>query len=327
MGLGSIYKNIALSSPSAEVFLRKTYWAMLPLLHRFVSSSEASGTEAPIENKSDNCADFSKVINYLRDLGIKKGDILIVHSSFDSLKATGLDAEGVINSLLELVGEEGTLAMPAIRHFPEEGEGMDYLKKYIKDEVPDEVVYDLYRTPISSGLLPFTLSRYDDAIISEFPLNPLVALGAHAEDMMKGNIEGVLPSAHGPMSAWKYCADHNAWNIGLGVDEKNYLTIFHVGQEQPDWPYKEEAWYIERNFTVKKGRNRTPIRIKERGHRWTKFFPEMNFYNDLKKNNILTQQFIEGIEVLAVRSNDLFSFMEKQPDGYPYIIPCKFHKL
>ena len=324
MGLSSLYRKVALSSPRVEVFLRKTYWAMMPLLHRFAASE--GGGNNHIEDMEEHTADFSKVIAYLREIGIKKGDIVIVHSSFDSLKKTGLDAEGVINALLVLVGEEGTLAMPAIRHFSEEGEGMEYLKKYIKDEVPDEVVYDLYRTPISSGLLPFTLSRYDDAVISEFPLNPLVAVGAQAEEMMQGNIDGILPSAHGAMSAWKYCAGHNAWNIGLGVSEKDYLTIFHVGQEQPEWPYKEDAWYLERNFSIKKGRNKTPLRIRERRHRWTMYFPEMNFYNDLKKNNILSQKFVEGIEVLAVRSSDLFGFIGKQSDGYPYLIPRKYHK-
>lgn len=325
MSLGSIYKQIALSSPRAEVFLRKTYWTMLPLLHKFSHSKEHDDS-AKDNSEKGIVADFSIIIEYLKSLGIKKGDILIVHSSFDSLKSTGLDAEDVINALLELVGEEGTLAMPAIRSFPEEGDGMKYLKDYIKDIVPEDAIYDLYRTPISSGLLPFTLSRYDDAYISEFPLNPLVAVGGKAEEMMKGNIDGELPSAHGAMSAWKYCADHNAWNIGLGVDEKAYLTIFHVGQEQPDWPYKDSAWYLERNFTIKKGRNKSPLRIRERRHAWTKYLPELNFYNDLKRNGIMTQRMVEGIEVLAVRSSELFGFIGKQRDGYPYIIPKKYHK-
>ena len=324
MGLGNIYKSIALSSPRAEVLLRKTYWTLMPFLRRFVPSGASKSLSLP--SSEDRSADFSKVINYLRNIGVKKGDIIIVHSSFDSLKATGLDAEGVINALLELVGEDGTLAMPAIRHFPEEGSGMEYLKKYIKDDVPEDVVYDLYRSPISSGLLPFTLSRYDAAFISEFPLNPLVAVGSDAEEMMKGNIDGYLPSAHGAMSAWKYCADHNAWNIGIGVDEKDYLTIFHVGQEQPEWPYKDDVWYLERNFTIKKGRNKTPLRIRERRHQWTKYFPEMNFYNDLKQNQILKQEFVEGIEVLTVRSSELFDYIGKQHEGYPYIIPNKYHK-
>ena len=82
----------------------------------------------------------------------------------------------------------------------------------------------------------------------------------------------------------------------------------------------------ERNFSIKKGRNKTPLRIKERRHRWTKYFPEMNFYNDLKKNNILKRDFVEGIEVLSVRSKDLFAFIGSQFDGYPYIIPKKYHK-
>lgn len=325
MGLGSIYRKVALSSPRAEVLLRKTYWTMMPLFHKFSHSKNRDESEKDNSEKS-KLADFSKIIEYLTSIGVKKGDILIVHSSFDSLKTTGLDAEGVINALLDLVGEEGTLAMPAIRSFPEEGDGMKYLKDYIKDIVPEDAIYDLYRTPISSGLLPFTLSRYDDACISEFPLNPLVAVGREAEEMMKGNIDGELPSAHGAMSAWKYCADHNAWNIGLGVDEKAYLTIFHVGQEQPDWPYKEGAWYLERNFTIKKGRNKTPLKIRERRHVWTKYFPELNFYNDLKANGIMSQCFVEGIEVLAVQSSELFNFIGKQREGYPYLIPQKYHK-
>lgn len=326
MGIVNIYNRIALLSPRMEIMLRKIYWAMMPLFHSLASFRETGDKSDDTLKRDCKTSDFSKVVDYLKKIGVNRGDIMIVHSSFDCLKATGLDAEGVINALLELVGEEGTLAMPAIRSFPEEGEGMYYLKKYIKDEVPEEVVYDLYRTPISSGLLPFTLSRYDDAEISEFPLNPLVAVGAHAEEMMKGNVDGELPSAHGAMSAWKYCADHNAWNIGLGVNEKNYLTIFHVSQEQPEWPYKNEAWYLERNFIVKKGRDKMPLRVRERRHRWTMYFPEENFYNDLKKNSILSQQFIEGIEVLAVRSRRLFEFIEKQPDGYPYIIPKKYRK-
>ena len=139
MGLGSIYKKIALLSPRTEIILRKGYWAMMPLLHKFVSSRDLGSIE------THEKADFSKVIDYLREIGVKKGDIMIVHSSFDSLKATGLDAESIINVLLDIVGEEGTLAMPAIRDFPEEGTGIDFLKKYIRDEVPEDVVYDLHR--------------------------------------------------------------------------------------------------------------------------------------------------------------------------------------
>lgn len=325
MGLSRIYRKVALLSPRLEVFMRRAYWALRPLLRVFtVTTGGTSAQSGVVEH--NKTTDFTKVIDYLREIGVKSGDILIVHSSFDSLKTTGLDAEGVIDSLSELVGKEGTLAMPAIRHFPEEGVGQEYLRRYIKDLVPEDVLYDVYRSPIISGLLPFTLSRYDEAFISEFPLNPLVAVGAHAEEMMKGNIEGILPSAHGVQSAWKYCADHNAWSIGLGVDEKDYLTIFHVGQEQPDWPYNESAWYLERSFTIKNGRSKFPLRIRERRRRWTKSFPEINFYCDLEKNGVMSNATVEGIKILAVRSQDLFEFIGKQYDGYPYIIPKKYHK-
>ena len=120
-----------------------------------------------------------------------------------------------------------------------------------------------------------------------------------------------LPTAHGPNSAWAYCAEHDAWNIGIGVDIKDYLTIFHVSQEVPEWPVKD--WYFERDFIIKKSKRETPLRIRERRHRWTKYFAEANFYNDLQTAGILKSAVIDGVPVYMTRSAP---FLQKRQNDF-----------
>ncbi len=327
MSLGTLYKYIISMSPTIEVALRKLYWNNVKYFLRYRSKSEEM-KESSSQSKMAGVADFDKVLTYLKDQGVKEGDVMVIHSSFGALSDTGLDAETIIDNLFSLVGERGTLAMPAIRHFPEEGEGNEYIMSYIDNDMHGiNTLYDIYRSQVTSGLLPFTLMRYDDAEISRFPLNPLVAIGANAKKIMEGNVEGALPSAHGPNSAWAHCAVLNAWNIGIGVTEKDYLTMFHICQEDDEWPVKDEEWYFERDFTIKKAKTLTPLRIKERKHKWTKYFAESHFYNDLEKAGIIRHAVVDGIDVYISRSKNMVDFIKKHPNPtYPYLIPRKYLK-
>lgn len=321
MGLGSIYHKLVLTSPQVEVAIRCLYWNNVKTLKKFRESSSEG-----IHVDEAKPIDFDKIIAHLRDNGVKKDDIMVVHSSFNALAGAKLSAEEVIDKLYSLVDGGGSLAMPAIRSFEEESNYGDYIENYMDDVAKKfTTVYNIYQSPVTAGLLPFTLMRYDDAEISRFPLNPLTAIGAHAEAMMEHNIEGELPTAHGPNSAWAYCANHDAWNIGIGVDIKDYLTIFHVSQEVPDWPVKD--WYFERDFIVKKSKRETPLRIRERRHIWTKYLAESNFYNDLIKAGILRTAIIDGVPVYMCRSKALFDFIREQKNpSYPYFVPKKYRK-
>ena len=48
------------------------------------------------------------------EAGIKKGDILLVHSSFKSMGEVDGGAESVIGGFLDAIGEEGTLVFPTL---------------------------------------------------------------------------------------------------------------------------------------------------------------------------------------------------------------------
>lgn len=320
MGLGTIYHKLVLIPPQVEVAIRCLYWNNVKTLKKF------RGSSGGVHVGETGFVDFDKIILYLRENGVRKDDIMVVHSSFNALAGAKLSAEEVIDKLYSLVNEGGSLAMPAIRSFEEESNYGDYIDNYMDDVSKNfTTIYNIYQSPVTAGLLPFSLMRYDDAEISYFPLNPLTAIGAHAEAMMEHNIEGELPTAHGPNSAWAYCANHDAWNIGIGVDIKDYLTIFHVSQEVPEWPVKD--WYFERDFIIKKSKRETPLRIRERKHVWTKYFAETNFYNDLITAGILKTDLVEGIPIYMCRSKALFAFIKEQKNpSYPYYVPKKYRK-
>ncbi|MDP4549276.1 AAC(3) family N-acetyltransferase [Alkalihalobacillus macyae] len=56
---------------------------------------------------------ITSLITDFRDLGVKEGMTLIVHSSLSSLGWVSGGAEAVIRALMKVVGESGTIVMPA----------------------------------------------------------------------------------------------------------------------------------------------------------------------------------------------------------------------
>lgn len=185
--------------------------------------------------------DKSLLFSYVDSLGIKSGDILIVHSSMDALSQFEVTPKEIIDWLLNIVGPEGTLCMPA---FP-----MYRAKDYSIDEVTGEqvIAYDVKKSPCWTGMLPNLFLRYPGVIRSEFPYNPLAAKGKHAIEMMKDNLLGDKP--HGIHSSWDYCVNHDAKILYLGCPMYHSLTVSHISEDiDEDWPIDD--WYISQIYEI-----------------------------------------------------------------------------
>lgn len=302
------YGRFVLISPFVEVLIRNLYWRNVIHLSGFSPNSSNR------INRSEK-VNFEDIITILEGNGIGKGSIVILHSSFDNLKPITLNREEIIDRLLELVGEDGTLAAPVIRKFKEE-------KSFVMDRFNDingKVLceYNIRKTKITSGVLAFTLMNRSNSVTSRFPLNPLTAVGKYAEDMMEHNLDGELPTPHGPNSSWKFCADRNAFIVHLGVDFGHHLTMQHVVSEcDPNWDI--ENFYYERDFVIKDDDFCMQKRIRERRLRWTMFLAEKNTRRDLIKYNIAKVYNVKGIPVSIIRSSDLIRFYQSQRKYYPY---------
>jgi aminoglycoside 3-N-acetyltransferase len=59
---------------------------------------------------------FEKLVEEFRELGVMKGDVLFIHSSYKSFGGVEGGPQTVINALLDVIGVEGTLIMPTFNY-------------------------------------------------------------------------------------------------------------------------------------------------------------------------------------------------------------------
>jgi aminoglycoside 3-N-acetyltransferase len=102
-----------------------------------------------------------------RRLGIRQGMIVLCHSFLGALGRVDGGADAVIDSLLEVVGAEGTLVVPAFTY------------SFFKDEI-----FDVEATPSTVGVLGDVLRRRPNATRSLDPNFSNVALGRLAAPLM-----------------------------------------------------------------------------------------------------------------------------------------------
>lgn len=315
--LGEIYNSLALISPKVEVLLRQLYWNNVSKLKRF----NPHRTKSYKSVEKVRRVDFDKIIDWLRLKGVGEGSLLIVHSSYSGLECTGLSLDEMINKLLTLVGETGTLAMPVIRKFKE---GKNAIKP--GEDIPENIVckYDVMKTLITSGLLPYTLMHREGAVTSLFPLNPLCAIGPLAKEMMVNNLDGECPSPHGPNSSWKFCYDHDAFVCSLGIDLEHHNTSIHIAEEAfGDWYWPDNEWYHVRHFDIiDENRNIRRVKVKERRAIWgTRHIAEINMSHDMKKRGVLQSDKIdETVDIGFAKVRDVVDFLRtRNSNGYPYV--------
>ena len=309
--IGEVYKKLALSSPWMEILLRKLYWNNVVLLKKF-------STNKTNRVHRTEFVDFEEIVSFLEKCGIGKGDLVVMHSSYGNLKPTSLDNHGIIKRLLNLVGEEGTLAAPVIRRFEEE-KTLTW-SEIMNDGLKDiHCVYDVEKTPVTSGVLGITLMNHAGSVTSHFPLNPLTAVGRDAQAMMEHNLEHDGQSAHGKGSCWEYCAEHNAWVIYLGIDFGHHITMQQAFTEA----YEENTppdFYIERPFTIVADGKRRDVVVKERRRCFTKVLAELNVRKDILSSGFIKTAMIKDIPVSAFRAKDLLNFYAQKRKYYPYYI-------
>lgn len=167
----------------------------------------------------------------LRDLGVRPGQLLFVHSGADWLRSTNGGPLQVLALLRELVGPQGTLAMPS---FPFEGLASDYLRS---------ASFDVRRAPSKMGLLTELFRRLPDVRRSLHPTHAVCAQGPLAEELIGSH--HLDPRPFGPCSPFARMEAHGAQILMIGVDS-TVLTHVHVvedalGSQFPEPVYLPQA--------------------------------------------------------------------------------------
>ena len=284
-----------------EIIFRNIYWRLKVYKYFNVTNS----------NISNELNDFDKILERLKSIGVKKGSILIVHSSYDSLINCSLKPKEIINKLIDLVGKEGTLVMNSAR----------VLKK---NKQTDVLTYNVQKSRVWTGVLPHVMKNDMRSEISEFPFNSIVAIGKYAKKLTTHTFnENEIESSCGPNSGWKFCSDNNAIVVGLGVNLTHSLTIMHVAEENHNkWPIND--WYDIIKFEIINNNIKNNVVVKNRKEKFGKlYFHEKNIEKDLKFDKVLNEENINGLNFSYLNSKDLINFLNKKNKNstYPYFIP------
>lgn len=306
-----LYEFLSSYSPRFEVFVRHVYYL-------FLKDIVGNKKKASIKHKDAEKFDKSLLIDYVESLGINTGDILIVHSSMDALSQFGMSPKEIIDWLLELVGPEGTLCMPAFPLYRENDYSLD-------SQTGETIItYDVKKTPCWTGLLPNLFLRYPGVIRSEFPYNPLAAIGKEAEAMMRDNLLGDKP--HGKHSSWEYCVDHHAKVLFLGCQIHHSLTLLHIREDLDDsFPVKN--WYRRQSYLVKKDEEERRITIFERDPIWARYLTEMHSRRVLVREELIKVSTLNSIPFGFISDTHVLKdrlFLQNGFNLLTYKIPKRF---
>jgi len=122
------------------------------------------------------------IIEALRKHGLNSGDVAMVHSSLSRLGNVQGGAPTVIRALLEVLGDEGTLAMPS---FPALGYTYNYLST--------NPSFDVRHTASQMGIITETFRKIKGVKRSLHPTDPVCAIGKEAKFLLKGHFMQLTP--------------------------------------------------------------------------------------------------------------------------------------
>jgi len=173
----------------------------------------------------------------LKDLGVKDGDTLLVHSAISKLGYVEGGADAVIEALTKAVGESGTFMAPAFArpYIYFEGHGNKAYTYRPYDTRPDGALRDI---SITTGLLPRTMLKYPESFRSGHVSHEWVALGAKAEYCVSGHDLLDDPASKNSPMAKALELDGSVVFLGCGV---NPNTFIHFIEDMADAPFLHPA--------------------------------------------------------------------------------------
>jgi aminoglycoside 3-N-acetyltransferase len=161
----------------------------------------------------------------LRKLGLRAGDVVLVHSSLSKIGFVDGGPDAVIDALLDVLGNDGTLAMPS---FPFDSYVAEYLRRN-----PE---FDVGATPSRMGKVTEVFRQRPGVRRSVHPTHPLAALGPAAETITSDHAR--CRTTFDACSPFARLCDLGGKILLLGVDF-NAMTNLHVVEDLlPTFPYQ-----------------------------------------------------------------------------------------
>lgn len=207
----------------------------------------------------------TSLTNEFKKLGLETGMVVIVHSSLSSFGWVCGGPVAVIQALMDVVGEEGTIVMPTQtgdNSDPSSWQNPPVPEEWwpiIRDEMP---AYDPSVTPTRAmGKIVESFRTYPNVKRSLHPAYSFAAWGKHADYVLS---EQPLESGFGPQSPLGKIYELDGYVLLLGVGHDSNTSL-HLAEHSIDNPKM-----------IQKGAAMT-----ENGKRVWKTFEEIEYNSDV----------------------------------------------
>ncbi|MFC2145648.1 aminoglycoside N(3)-acetyltransferase [Actinomycetota bacterium] len=197
-------------------------------------------SEKEIIEKSSKPQTIKTLVKDLKNIGVKEGMVLLVHSSLSSIGWVSGGAVGVILALEEVLGWEGTLIMPT-----HSGDLSDPAK-WENPPVPIDWCEEIRKTmPVfhpditptrGVGVVPEVFRKQEGVIRSDHPQVSFAARGKHAEYITSNHS---LEYAFWEKSPLGKIYELNGCILLIGVGHINNTSL-HLAEYRADYPSKSE---------------------------------------------------------------------------------------
>ncbi|MDO4474880.1 MAG: AAC(3) family N-acetyltransferase [Eubacteriales bacterium] len=178
----------------------------------------------------------SELVTDLKQLGLQEGDTVIVHTSLKKIGYVCGGAQTVIEALIDVVGENGTIVMPAQSWKnldPETGVHWEVDESqwdYIRENWP---AYDKNLTPTNTmGAVAEMFRQWPGSIRTDHPARSLCAWGRHAAYITRQHTLSDIFGEGSPL-ARLYELDAKVLLLGVGYDKNTSLHLADVRAEYP----------------------------------------------------------------------------------------------
>lgn len=177
-------------------------------------------------------------VGQLRALGVRPGDILVVHTAFSKVKPIDGGPQGLIESLIGVIGPRGTLVMPSF-----------------SDE--DDVPFDVSATPCRAlGVVADTFWRLPGVRRSDNP-HAFAAIGPRAAELVADHPLHVPHGIDSPIGR-VYEMDGQVLLLGVGHDAN---TTIHLAENLAGVRYR-----LPHHVTVRRDGRLTRVDYAEIDH-------------------------------------------------------------
>lgn len=255
--------------------------------------------------KEVNKINLYHIENALKEYNIKKGDTIIVHSSF---KFFSDKPSEVINFLKDYIGSSGNILMPT----------HPYLEK--KDGY---FIYDVQNSPSTVGVLTETFRKSEGVLRSEHPFSSIAVWGKDAEVLLEDNINYDIPLPHGVHSPYYKMLNLNAKVLCIGVNAIKRGTIRHVAEEVLDSNYRVKDLYNHYLVEVKNGDYKKKYEVRALNINKSQIFiAKSKIEKEWLQNGVLKKKRINDIPIDYIDAKKCVDYMiseaEKGNTCYPF---------